>query len=65
MDNSAILFELGFSLGQNNQYGDGWRKACVGELPPSMREWAQDHLVSMMRETGEPCGVWQVRSDRF
>jgi hypothetical protein len=63
MDNSDILFELGFSLGSNHRYGAGWRKASVDDLPPSMREWAQEQLVAMMREHNQPCGVWKVRNN--
>lgn len=61
VNNLDILFELGFSLGVNSQYGSGWRKATVDELPPQLRDWALDHLVHEMQVTGQPCGVWKVR----
>ena len=61
MNENDILFELGFSLGRNTNYGDGWQRAHVDDLPPSLREWAQDRLVDMMRNTNEACGVWKVR----
>ena len=62
MNNLDILFELGYSLGPNGQYGQAWRKASVDELPPRLRDWAADHLVHEMQVTGKPCGVWKVRA---
>lgn len=61
MSNEDILFALGISLGPNNGYSDRWERATMQDVPPSMREWALDHLAEMMRSTGRACGVWRVR----
>jgi hypothetical protein len=61
MNNTDILSALGLSLGANKNYSDRWVKATIQDVPPSMREWALDHLADMMRSTQQPCGVWRVR----
>jgi hypothetical protein len=60
MTEQEILFALGFSLGRNSAFGPAWRQSHVQALPPSLRDWAGDELVRMMRECGEACGVWRV-----
>lgn len=64
MTEKEILGELGFSLGLLQNYAFyRWRQVSVQDLPPSLREWALDELVRLMREHGQPCGVHEVRRD--
>jgi hypothetical protein len=62
MTEKEILGEMGFSLGPHRQYAfHSWRQVHVQDLPASLREWAKDELVRLMREHDQPCGVYEAR----
>ena len=61
MDNHDILFHLDMRIDHSSRVGLEWEIASLFDIPPSLRDWAADELVKMMKETNSPAYVWKVR----
>lgn len=61
MNNHDILYNLNMRIDHPSQVGLEWEMASLSDIPPSLRDWAADELVKMMKETNAPAYVWKVR----